>query len=88
MIFATFIYFLCALTSSGCAVLLFRSYRRNPRSLFLWATASFTLLAINNVLLVADLAVFPAIDLALLRQLFQVAGACVLVYGLLRDVSS
>lgn len=79
------VYFLCALTSVTCAVLLTRGYLESRHKLLLWSSLGFVGLALNNLLLVADLVIFPQYDLALWRLLPAVAGMSLLVFGLLWD---
>lgn len=79
---AEFVYALCALTSTFCAVLLVRSYRRSRDKLLMWSSLCFVGLALNNVFLFADLFVFPATDLSLARTLVAVAAMAVMVFGL------
>ncbi len=81
------IYLLCALTSLGGVVLLRRGYRRRGTRLLLWCTACFALLALNNVVLVVDLVVRPAVDLSLLRRGSGLAAVYVLLVGLVWDAS-
>ncbi len=78
---AEFVYVLCALTSSLCALLLVRSYRRNRVRLLLWSSLCFVGLALNNVLLLVDLAIGPAVDLSLPRALTALAGVLCLAVG-------
>jgi hypothetical protein len=77
----TAVYILCLLTSSVCAGLLLRAYGRSRTRLLLWTALSFVCLALNNLLLVADEVVFPAVDLWLPRQLASAAAIAVLLYG-------
>ncbi len=79
--FAPAVYVLCFLTSAVCAALLVRSYRRSRTRLLMWSAACFTLLALNNLLLVVDLLVLPAVDLSLLRSLSSLAAVATLLYG-------
>jgi Family of unknown function (DUF5985) len=76
------VYILCAATSTLCAILLFRGYRRSRARLLLWSAACFFGLALNNVLLVIDLRVGSAIDLSVWRLVPAVIGAAALLYGL------
>lgn len=77
------VYFLCALTSVGCAFLLLRHYRSGGRTrLLLWCSVAFVGLAANNVLLFLDHMV-PTIDLALARSLTGLIGLLVLLFGLI-----
>ncbi len=79
--FAPAVYVLCFLTSAVCAALLVRSYLRSRTRLLMWSAACFTLLALNNLLLVVDLLVLPAVDLSLLRSLSSFAAVATLLYG-------
>lgn len=77
------IYLLCAMTSVLCAVLLLRSYRQTGFRLLFWSAMCFTLLALNNFVLVLDKLVFPNIDLSVLRLLLALAALLLLLFGLI-----
>jgi hypothetical protein len=77
----TAVYLLCLLTSSVCAGLLLRAYLRERSRLLLWVAASFVFLALNNLALVADMVVFPSVDLWIWRQLAAAVALGVLLYG-------
>ncbi len=79
------IYLLCLLTSAVCAWLLVRAYLRTRTTLLLWTAWCFVLLALNNLLLVADLVLFTELDLAIPRQLTTVAALGVLLVGFIRE---
>lgn len=80
------VYLLCAIASALCAALLLRSYKHNPNRLTLWTGVSFVAFAINNVLLMVDLAVLPQqIDLSLLRNLTALVAVGLLLYGLITE---
>jgi hypothetical protein len=81
--FPTAVYVLCFLTSAACAWLLGRSYGRSKTPLLLWSSISFALLALNNLLLVLDLVVWPSpeVDLRLPRLLLALAASCTLLFG-------
>lgn len=81
--FAALVYVLCFLTSAACAWLLGRSYRRSGAPLLLWSSISFLFLALNNLVLVLDLVVWPApeVDLRLPRLLLALAASCSLLFG-------
>jgi hypothetical protein len=83
------VYLLCAVTSLACAGLLFRSYNRSRMKLILWTSLCFFGLALNNVLLVIDLAVYPeVISLRVVRNLIGLGAVSILVYGMISsDVS-
>jgi hypothetical protein len=84
---AEIVYVLCALASVACAGLLLRSYGRSRLRLILWTGLCFIALAANNVLLLLDLMVVPSIDLSTLRIAVGLAGAAVLLYGMIMEVS-
>ena len=81
--FANVVYILCAATSSLCAGLLFRGYRRSGARLLFWSALCFIGQALNNVMLVVDVRVVPGIDLSTWRMVPAVAGAALLLYGLI-----
>ena len=79
------VYALCALTSTACAGLLFRAYAQRAVSLVLWTALCFAGLALNNVLLLAD--VIYALDLQVWRKVPAVIGIVLLLYGLITNPS-
>lgn len=79
------IYLLCAATALTCAVLLWRSYRRNSVRLLCWSSICFLGLAAENVMLYIDRIVFPTVDLSIYRNLLGIAALFALVYGLIWD---
>ena len=79
------VYFLCALTSLACAVLLWRGYLRNRTKLLLWSSLCFVGLTANNGILFMDKVLFPELDLSLVRSLVAVVGLLLLLYGLVWD---
>lgn len=79
------VYVLCAATSAGCAVLLLRAWIRTRVRLLFWSTWCFVLLAINNVLLVVDLAIVDDVDLSVPRAATALAGLALLLFGLIYD---
>ncbi|MBZ4330711.1 DUF5985 family protein [Corallococcus interemptor] len=81
------VYILCALTSAACAVLLLRAWRRTRMKLLLYSGLCFLLFTVNNMLLFVDLVLIPAGDLSLARTVTSLAGASVLLFGLIWDVS-
>ncbi|MBZ4375346.1 DUF5985 family protein [Corallococcus sp. AS-1-6] len=81
------VYILCALTSAACAVLLLRAWRRTRMKLLLYSGLCFSLFTVNNMLLFVDLVLVPAGDLSLARTVTSLAGASVLLFGLIWDVS-
>ena len=79
---ATLVYALCALTSLACAVMLLRGYLASRARLLLWSGLCFTGLALNNILLLIDKRMVPAMDLSLWRTFPALAGIALLLYGL------
>ena len=82
---ADIVYVLCVLTSLACAVLLWRGYRRSRARLLMWSSLCFACLALNNMLLIIDLRMLPAVDLSLWRTVPALLGISLLVYGLVWD---
>lgn len=80
-----FVYGLCALTSLICAVLLLRGYRAGRTRLLFWSALCFAGLAINNLLLLVDLYIFPKSDLFYLRTSIALAAILLMMYGLILD---
>ena len=82
-VFPAAVYILCFLTSASCAALLGRSYGRSKAPLLLWSSISFVFLALNNLMLVLDLVVWPSpeLDLRLPRLLLALAASCTLLFG-------
>jgi len=79
--FAPAVYLLCFLAASLCAVMLGRSFHRTRNGLLFWSTLCFSMLALNNLLLVLDLVVLPQVDLAILRGLVSLAAISTLLFG-------
>lgn len=77
----TLIYGLCLAASAGCAGLLGRAWLRTRTRLLLWTAVSFCFFALNNLLLVADMLIFPHHDLWIWRQAAAGAGLCTLLFG-------
>jgi hypothetical protein len=79
------VYFLCALTSMACAVMLLRGFLGTRARLLMWSSLCFAGLALNNVLLFLDLVIVPEMDLSLLRSGVALAAMIVLLFGLVWD---
>jgi len=79
------VYILCLLTCLGCAVLLYRSYRKRRMRLLLWSSIFFVILGISNVLLFVDLVIYPGPDINLLpfRSAVTLCAVIVLIAGLI-----
>ena len=83
---ASAVYLLCALTAILCAWLLLQAYfARGRYRLLLWSGLCFVGLAANNLLLVVDKLLLPAIDLSLARTAVALLALSVLIYGLVMD---
>jgi Family of unknown function (DUF5985) len=79
---ATAVYFLCAVTSALCALLLIREYFRHHSRLLLWSSLSFTALAVSNAVVFTDFVVYPDLDLSLLRLGAACLAVALLLFGL------
>ena len=75
------VYLLCFLTSLCCCLLLIRSYKRTRSKVLLWTAACFVLLALENLLVVADLILLPNVDLILPRLLATLLAVSTLIIG-------
>jgi hypothetical protein len=86
--FPATVYVLSFLTSTACAWLLGRSYARNGTRLLLWSSICFGFLALNNLVLVLDLVVWPStdVDLKLPRLLLAFAAVIALIWGFVWEV--
>jgi hypothetical protein len=84
---AEVIYLLCALASTTCVILLARSWFRERSGLLLSSLLGFAALALNNWLLVVDLALFPTTNLVLLRNGAALVGVAVLLGGLIWETT-
>ena len=80
------VYLLCLAASVGCALLLARSYLRTRTRLLLWSALCFVLIAVNNLFVVIDLLVLPAIDLLPLRRLASLSAIAVLLFGFIWEI--
>jgi len=75
------IYLLCVATSLLCAYLLARAYGRGRTRLLIWSAACFAWMALNNLVLAADVLLLPTIDLTILRLGTSLAAVAVLLFG-------
>lgn len=83
---ASAVYMLCFVASGLCSWLLIRSYLRNRTRLLLWSAACFVLLALNNLLVVADLVFLPTINLSAARIAANLAAVFTLLFGFIWEV--
>jgi hypothetical protein len=79
------IYILCTLTSLACACLLFASYRRTRHRLLFWSGSCFAVMTLNNLFLLLDKVVFPAIDFLPMRLVTALLALLLLLYGLIYE---
>lgn len=84
--FPAAVYILCFLTSSACAFLLARNYLRTSARLLLWSALCFLLLAGNNLVVIVDLLVLPAVNLSVPRLAFSLSAVLVLLFGFIWDL--
>ena len=84
--FPAAVYLLCFLTSSACALLLARNYRRTGARLLLWSALCFLFLAGNNLVVIFDLLILPDWDFRLARHLLSLAALGVLLFGFIWDL--
>lgn len=83
--FPAAVYLLCLITSSACALLLVRNYRRTGARLLLWSALCFGLLALNNLVVIVDLLLLPGRDFRLARLLLSLGAVAVLLFGFIWD---
>jgi hypothetical protein len=77
------IYILCFLTCCGCAFLLGKAYRTTRSRLLFWSALCFFILGLSNLLLFADLVLYPGSNLLILRNVVTLAAIGVLLIGLI-----
>ena len=83
--FPASVYLLCFLTSTACAVMLARSYRRTGLRLLMWSALCFFFLAANNFVVTLDLLVMRDWDFRVIRHAFSLAAVGVLLFGFIWD---
>jgi hypothetical protein len=76
------VFILCAVTSLGSALLLFRGALRSRDGLLFWSSMCFFAMAANNALLYANFVVFPEIDLLMAARGATLVGVVLLNFGL------
>jgi hypothetical protein len=79
----TIVYILCALTSLGAALLLWRGYRRSRQRLLFWSALCFAIMAVSNGILIFDLVILPDVYLLPWRSGVTEVALLVLLYGLI-----
>jgi Family of unknown function (DUF5985) len=83
---ANAVYFLCAVTSAACAILLFRMYwrhRSRVTPLMFWSSLAFAWFAVSNALVFTDFVVLETADLAVARAATACLAAASLLLGLI-----
>ena len=80
---AALIYSLCTATAFICAVLLWRGYRRSGFRLLFWSSLCFGALTLDNLFLIFDRIILPAVDFTPWRRCFALAGVALLLYGMI-----
>ena len=83
--FPAIVYLLCFLTSSACALLLGRSFRRTGLRLLFWSALCFLLLALNNLMVIVDFLLLRDRDFGLVRSFLALAAVGVLLFGFIWD---
>jgi hypothetical protein len=84
-LFPTLVYSLCFATSTLCAFLLGRSFRRTRSRLLFWSALCFGLLAVVNFIVVLDMLVYPEMDFRPLRLWLSLVAVSVLLFGFIWD---
>ena len=79
---ATALYIATCLTTLLCAILLLRAFASVRTKLLLWSGLCFAALTVSNLLVIADLVLFPKIDLFSYRLLSTAIAMALLLYGL------
>jgi len=87
-VFPAAVYTLCLVTSSLCAFLLVRSYLATRARLLFWSAICFVLLAMNSLLVIFDILVFPNIDFGLWRPGLALAAVAILLFGFIWDLEA
>jgi hypothetical protein len=77
------LYIVSCLTTLLCAILLLRAYGNVRRRLLLWSGLCFVALTVSKILVVADLVLFPRIDLYSYRLGSAAVAMVLLLYGLI-----
>jgi hypothetical protein len=82
---AILVYLLCGLTSTCCAVLLLREYRRSRSRLLLWMSLAFIGFSCSNILVFIDFILVPDRSFGMARALTAWVSSTLLVLGLIWD---
>jgi hypothetical protein len=77
------VFLLCAATCLLCAIMLFRGFARSHFRLLFWSGLCFTGLMVDNLMLYADIYVFPDVSLVIWRKLPGLVALMLLLFGLI-----
>ena len=77
------LYILSCITTLICATLLLRAFVNVRKRLLLWSGLCFVGLSISNMLVIADLLIFPEIDLYTYRLGTSAVSMAFMLYGLI-----
>jgi hypothetical protein len=77
------VFLLCAATCLLCAMLLFRAYKRTRVRLLMWSGLCFFGLMLDNLMLYADMQVFPDVQLVFWRKVPGLIAVMLLLFGLI-----
>jgi hypothetical protein len=77
------VYVLCFATSAAVAVLLVRAYRRTRNPVLFWSALGFIGLALNNLILICDVVIFPDVMLRPYRSIPALVGMLLMIFGLI-----
>ena len=83
------VYILCCLLSAACAFFLMRGHFRNPSHLLFFSGVCFSLLALNNAILVVDLVLLPDMEFQgpMIRSTLSAGAGSVLLFGLIWELT-
>ena len=76
------LYVLTIVTMLACSILLLRAYFRVRNRLLLWSGLCFVGLTLHNLLILADLVLFPSVDLFTYRLATTAISISLLLFGL------
>lgn len=85
-VFPTAVYSLCVAASCLCAFLLVRAYLATRARLLFWSALCFILLAVNALLVILDIIIFPEVDFGLWRPIIALTAIGTLLFGFIWDL--